>query len=172
MRCMESSLRYRLLLAGMLLLGTGGGAAAQGVGLPLGTVPEAVEIETLDGRAFDLGDYIGRRPVLIEFWATWCPQCAELEPSLRAVKARHGDAIDVLVVAVGVNQNPRSITRHLERHPPAGTVLFDRRGRASRAFRAPATSYIVALDRSGRVVYTGVGGDQDLAAAAEKALGR
>jgi ribosomal protein S5 len=34
----------------------------------------------------------------------------------------------------------------------------------------PATSYVVVLDRKGKVVYTGVGGDQDLEAAIRKAL--
>src|SRR5690606_10933167 len=48
-------------------------AAAQEVGLPLGSRPEPVVIEDLDGTPVDLADYIGRKPVLLEFWATWCP---------------------------------------------------------------------------------------------------
>lgn len=147
-------------------------ASAQDVGLPLGTVPAAVQVEDLDGNAVDLGRYIGQKPVLIEFWATWCPLCEELEPQLHAVKRQHGDAIDVVIVAVGVNQNVRGIRRHMTDHTMPGPVLFDGRGRATREFRAPSTSYIVALDRAGRVVYTGIGADQDLAAAALRALGR
>jgi len=34
----------------------------------------------------------------------------------------------------------------------------------------PATSYVVLVDRSGKVVYTGLGGDQDLAAALKKVM--
>jgi hypothetical protein len=71
---------------------------------------------------------------------------------------------------VGVNQNPRTIRRHMDSHPLPGRVLYDGRGRATRAFRAPTTSYVVALDAAGRVVYTGVGGDQDIAAAAARAV--
>jgi uncharacterized membrane protein YeiH len=41
-------------------------------------------------------------------------------------------------------------------------VLWDGRGAAVRAFRAPATSYVVVLDAAGRVVYTGIGADQDI----------
>jgi hypothetical protein len=36
---------------------------------------------------------------------------------------------------------------------------------------APTTSYVVALDARGRVVYTGVGEDQDIAGAARRAVG-
>jgi hypothetical protein len=39
-----------------------------------------------------------------------------------------------------------------------------------RAFQAPATSYVVILDGQGRVVYTGIGADQDLDAALEEAV--
>jgi peroxiredoxin len=146
-------------------------AAAQDVGLGLGVVPEAVQIEDLDGNAVNLADYVGRKPVLIQFWATWCPLCSTLEPKFRAARQQHGDALDVLIVAVGVNQTTRSIKRYLESHSLPGRVLFDGRGRATRAFRAPTTSYVVALDASGRVVYTGVGADQDIAAAAARAVG-
>lgn len=146
-------------------------AAAQDVGLPIGSVPDAVQLEDLDGAPVDLADYIGRKPVLVQFWATWCPLCAALEPKFQAVSQRYGDGLDVLVVAVGVNQTQRSIRRHMERHEMPGRVLFDGRGRAVSAFKAPTTSYVVALDANGRVVYTGVGGDQDIAGAAARAVG-
>jgi thiol-disulfide isomerase/thioredoxin len=145
---------------------------AQDVGLDLGSVPEAVQVEDLDGNAVNLADYIGRKPLLVQFWATWCPLCSALEPKLQAAQSRYGDGLQVLIIAVGVNQTPRTIRRHQESHRMPGTLVFDARGRASRAFRAPTTSYVVALDAQGRVVYTGVGADQDIAAAAAKAVGR
>lgn len=154
------------------LLALASQAAAQDVGLPLGQVPDAVQVEDLDGNAVSLADYIGKKPVLIEFWATWCPLCAALEPRLEAARRQHGAALEILIIAVGVNQTPRTIRRHVDRHAPPGRVLFDSRGRATRAFMAPSTSYIVALDAAGRVVYTGVGEDQDVARAAALAVGR
>lgn len=163
-------MRYVMPLA-LTLLATAP-AAAQDVGLPLGSVPDAVQLEDLDGNPVDLATIIGGRPALIEFWATWCPLCKALEPRIAAVKEEHGDALEVVIVAVGVNQTPRSIRRHTAEHAPPGRILFDARGRAARAFQAPTTSYIVALDAAGRVVYTGVGDDQDIAAAARKALGK
>lgn len=143
---------------------------AQDAGLPLGTVPEAVVLEDLEGRPVDLGDYIGKKPVLVEFWATWCPVCEALQPRIEAAHRRFGDDVAFLVVAVGINQNPGRIRRHLERHPMPGLLLWDGQGRAARAFQAPTTSYVVVLDASGRVVYTGTGEDQEIEAAIEKAV--
>lgn len=165
--------RRTITVAAWLLLGTQAvPAAAQDVGLPLGEVPAAVQLEDLDGNTVDLAMIVGKKPVLIEFWATWCPLCEALEPRIRAAKQQHGDALEVLIIAVGVNQTPRSIRRHVDKHAPPGALLFDARGRAARAYKAPSTSYVVALDADGRVVYTGVGEDQDIAGAARKAVGK
>jgi thiol-disulfide isomerase/thioredoxin len=165
---MKRSMKWLAVVAVLL---SARGVAAQDVGLPLGQVPAAVQVEDLDGAPVDLAQYIGRKPVLIEFWATWCPLCAALEPRIEAARRKHGAALEVLIIAVGVNQTPRTIRRHAEKHAPPGLLLFDARGRAARAFMAPSTSYIVALDAQGRVVYTGVGEDQDIAAAAARAVG-
>ena len=161
-------LRTILLVLGALLVTAD--VHAQDIGLPLGSVPAAVTIEDLEGAAFDLGAVVGKKPVLIEFWATWCPLCEALMPQMKAVQAKYGEKLDVVVIAVGVNQSPRSVRRHIAKHPLPGRVLWDGRGRATRAFMAPTTSYVVALDRAGRVVYTGAGEDQDLLAAAAKAV--
>ena len=160
----------RTVVMGLCALLATAEARAQDVGLPAGSVPEAVIIEDLEGAAVNLGTVIGKKPVLIEFWASWCPLCEALMPQMEAVAAKYGDRVEVLVVAVGVNQTPRSIKRHIARHPLPGRVLWDGRGRATRAFMAPTTSYVVALDGAGRVVYTGTGEDQDLLAAAAKAV--
>jgi thiol-disulfide isomerase/thioredoxin len=146
------------------------GQNADVIGLPLGSRPPAVTLEDLDGQPVDLARWIGTTPVLFEFWALWCPQCRELLPRIEAARARFGERMQFVIVAVGVNQSPRSVRRHAEGHALPGVVLWDGRGEAVRAFRAPTTSYVVILDAAGRVVYTGTGGDQDVAAGILRAV--
>ncbi|HEX7117996.1 MAG TPA: TlpA disulfide reductase family protein [Longimicrobiales bacterium] len=163
-------IRRRLVVAAAFAVAAAPGALrAQDVGLPLGATPEPVVIEDLDGNPVDLAEVIGKRPALVEFWATWCPLCEALEPRIEAAHRRFGDDVAFLIVAVGVNQSPRRIRRHLESHPMPGRVLWDGQGRATRAFMAPTTSYVVVLDAAGRVVYTGTGEEQDIEAAVAKA---
>lgn len=135
---------------------------AQDIGLPIGAAPAPVTLEDLDGNAVDLADYMGKKPVLLEFWATWCPLCRALEPQLTAALEKYGGKLEVIMVAVGVNQSPRTVKRHLARHALPGRVVWDGKGAAVRAFSAPGTSYVVLLDANGRVVYTGSGSDQKL----------
>jgi len=144
---------------------------AQDIGLAVGTQAPAVTVEDLDGKPVDLGRYIGKHPVMLEFWATWCPLCKALEPSLKAAHAKYGTAVKFVAVGVGVNETPASIKRHLAADPLPFPVLFDANGAAVRAYQAPTTSYIVVLDRAGKVVYTGAGAEQDIAAVLQRLLG-
>src|SRR5881275_972733 len=140
------------------------------IGIPIGQTPPAVTLQNLNGDSVPLSQWIGKKPVIVEFWATWCPICAELLPRIEAAQQKYGDRAEFVVVAVAVNQSKNSVRRHLEKHPMPFTFLWDGNGAAVRAFQAPSTSYIAVLDAKGRVVYTGVGEDQDIEAALEKTV--
>src|SRR2546425_7430256 len=158
------------LCAGLLLLGPALIRAQDVIGIPVGETPPAVTLESLTGDSVALSQWIGKKPVIIEFWATWCPICAALLPRMEAAQKKYGNQAEFLVVAVAVNQSQTSVRRHLERHPMPFTFLWDGNGSAVRAFQAPSTSYIAILDARGKVVYTGVGEDQDIEAALRRAL--
>ncbi|MDX1494438.1 MAG: TlpA disulfide reductase family protein, partial [Longimicrobiales bacterium] len=134
---------------GVIFLAGAAPASAQsgGVSLALGTQAPDAEVETLDGEAVSLLDFVEPgKPALIEFWATWCEQCEALQPQLDEVQARYGDDVSVVAVAVGVSQSPRRVRRHLEEHDPGYPFLYDARGNAVRAYNAATTSIIVMLD--------------------------
>jgi thiol-disulfide isomerase/thioredoxin len=145
-------------------------AQGQDLGIEVGARAPAVVVQSLDGKPVDLGKYIGKTPVLIEFWATWCPNCRELMPTLLDVEKKYGQKVKFVALAVAINQSPERVRRFLAAHPLPHDTFYDVDGKAAGAFDAPATSYVVVLDKSGRVVYTGLGGKQDLDAAIKKAL--
>ena len=143
---------------------------AQDMGIELGARGPGAAIETLDGKPADLSQFVGKTPVLIEFWATWCGNCKELEPHMKAMHAKYGTQVQFVGVAVSVNQSPERVKAYVEKHGVPGAQFFDKKGTATGAYDVPATSYVVVLDKSGKVVYTGLGGDQDLEKAIKKAL--
>jgi len=159
-------IRYAMVAA--VALGLASPLGAQDVGLAVGSRAPAAVVRDLDGRAVDLGSYLGHQPVVLEFWATWCPLCQALEPALKAAHARYGRTVRFLAIGVGVNQSPASIKRHLTEHPLPFPVLFDGAGTAVRAYQAPTTSYIVVVDKAGLVTYTGTGTEQDIAGVLKK----
>jgi thiol-disulfide isomerase/thioredoxin len=143
---------------------------AQDLGIEVGAAAPAVIVQSLDGKPVNLGSYIGKTPVLIEFWATWCPNCKELMPTLLDVEKKFDKRVKFVAIAVAINQSPEKVRRFLAAHPLPHDTYYDVEGKAADAFDAPATSYVVVIDKSGRVVYTGLGGKQDLEAAVKKAL--
>jgi len=159
----------------VLLLAPAGRAVAQeesGVALPLGSTVQPAGVQDLEGNPVDLLDYIEEgKPALLEFWATWCELCAALQPQLDQIQADFGDRLNVVAVAVAVNQNPRRILRYLREHDPGYPFVYDARGEAVRAYGATTTSVVVILDAGGAVAYTGVGADQDLVSQVERILG-
>ncbi len=140
-------------------------------GIPVGSRAPVVSVNDLDGKAVDLGQWVGKKPVLIEFWATWCSNCEELLPRFVEAHRQFGDRVEFLGVNVTVNQTPERVRRYLAQHAVPFRILYDDRGTSTRAYQAPATSFVVILDAAGQVVYTGVGADQRFEPALKRVAG-
>jgi thiol-disulfide isomerase/thioredoxin len=145
-------------------------SAAQEMGIAVGSRAPSALVKTLDGKPVDIGSYVGKVPVLMEFWAFWCPNCKKLEPHVAALEKKYGRRVKFMGVAVSVNQTPERVKAYAAKHRYRHEILFDSDGKATEAYDVPATSYVVVLDSRGTVVYTGVGGDQRLEEAIVKAL--
>ena len=136
-------------------------AAGQVAGLEVGAKAPAVTVKDLEGKPVGLGQYIGMQPLFLEWWANWCEQCEALLPRVRAAHAELGDQVAFFGINVAVNQSPERVRRYVESSKPPFRTLYDDEGESTRAYAAPTTSYVVIVDRAGRVAYTGTGGDQD-----------
>jgi len=169
---MRAPLSLRTIAATALVLAASplaNAALAQDLGIEVGSKAPSVTVQSLDGKQVDLGRYIGKTPMLIEFWATWCANCRELMPTLLEAEKKFGKKVKFVALAVAINQSPERVRRFIAAHPLPHDTFYDTDGKAAGAFDAPATSYVVVLDKTGRVVYTGLGGKQDLEAALKKA---
>ncbi len=141
------------------------GARAQDIGIPVGSMAPGAPVHTLDGKPVDVRQFLGKKPVVIEFWATWCPLCKQLEPAMKAAKEKYGADVEFIGLTVPQNQTPEKARQFIEANAMAGTFLFDTDGAAYKAFASPHTSYVVVINKAGKVTYTGVGGKQDIEAA-------
>ena len=169
-------MRLRAVVAGLVAvlasLSIGQPVRAPGeAGITVGARAPAVTVNDLDGKPVDLGQWIGKKPVLIEFWATWCTNCEELLPRFKAAYTKYGDRVEFLGVNVTVNQTAERVRRYASEHGVPFRILYDDKGTSTRAFMAPATSYVVIIDATGRVIYTGVGAEQQFESALKRASG-
>ncbi len=146
-------------------------ARAQGtMGLAVAAKAPGAVVQTLDGKRVDLSSYLGRGPVVLEFWALWCGNCKELEPQIQSLVRKYEGKVTFVAVAVSVNESPDRVQKYAQKYGYTHTVLFDAQGAATDAYAVPATSYVVVVNGAGTIVYTGLGGEQDLEAAVRKGL--
>ena len=158
----------RVLIA--LMLFASAPVIAQESGIALGSDAPGAAVETLDGKALDLSDYVKKGPTLLQFWATWCTNCKALEPRIEAAMKKYAGKVQFVAVAVSVNQSVDRIKAYRDKYHMQHEIVYDRKGYAADAYEVAATSYIVVVDGKGKVVYTGLGSDQDIDAAVAKAV--
>lgn len=145
-------------------------AGAQESGIAVGSDAPGAAVETLDGKPIDLAEYVKKGPTLLQFWATWCSNCKALEPRMDAAIRKYDGKVKFVAVAVSVNQSVDRIKAYRDKYQMKHDIVYDRKGYAADAYEVAATSYIVVVDGKGKVVYTGLGPDQDIDAAVAKAL--
>lgn len=123
-----------------------------------GTAAPPVRLHTLHGAAVNLSDYAGR-PVLINFWASWCKPCRVEMPLLISVHEAHEEA-GLVVLAINLTDQERS-TRDVQgfqaEFQMPFPVLLDKKGKARKLYRLRGipTSVFVGSDGVVRSVHPG-----------------
>ncbi|KQW42758.1 MULTISPECIES: TlpA disulfide reductase family protein [unclassified Roseateles] len=150
---MNDELHRRGLLAwaGLAALGSSAGVLADEAPLasPDRVAPDASLGQALDGKALRLSDYEGR-PVIVFFWASWCPYCRNELPVLERLQAKTRDRMTI----VAVNVEERAVFKKLQRVLADTTQLvhtYDPDTASAKAFAKPSSlPYTVVLraDRS------------------------
>lgn len=93
----------------------------QSPALKVGSPAPQFTLEFEDGRSLTLADLQGR-PVMVNFWATWCPPCRNEMPEI----VRQAEADEELVVlAVNVNEEIDLVRRFSEEYRMAMPVVMD-----------------------------------------------
>lgn len=120
--------------------------------------PEApgFKLENMDSEIITLEHYRGR-PVIINFWATWCPPCREELPSMN----RAWDKIkneDIAMVAINVGEDEDTIFTFMGDYPINFDLLLDTSGEIIAQWPIKGLPTTFVLDPDGRLVYRAIGG--------------
>jgi peroxiredoxin len=112
-------------------------------------------LENLDGSAVRLSEWRGK-PVLINFWATWCGPCEVEMPAIEAIYTAQRET-GFVVLAIAVDDSAENVQRFAEKHGLSFQPLLDD-GMVARdylVFGLP-TSFFVGVDGTITDVHTGM----------------
>jgi thiol-disulfide isomerase/thioredoxin/outer membrane lipoprotein-sorting protein len=137
--------------------------------------PDAV-LTSSNGTNTTLASLKGR-PVLLDFWATWCPPCLSALPQLGSlyaqIHARMQDKVQdegLRIVSIDEDQDQQTAAGYMARHGYTWTNYHDQNG-LQQLFKGTGIPLVVLIDAQGRIVYYDFGGKDEQLRAAIAGLG-
>jgi peroxiredoxin len=113
------------------------------------------ELTSLNGSAVRLSDYQGH-PVLVNYWATWCPPCRDELPLIQKRYERFSP--DLVVLAINAGEDPETVKNYIEENGFTFPVLLDPDWKAEALFGIMAYPTSVFIDGKGNILVRYVGG--------------
>jgi len=146
-----------LLIAGLVLAGCSAEPApppapatpaeAPDISPEVGSVAPDFQLQTLDGRTFSLSGVRGK-PVLLNFWATWCGPCRQEMPYLQEVYEAYSDKGLVMAV-VDIGESRADVEAFLQAAGLSLPVILDSQTSVARQCRVAAIPTTFFIDRDG-----------------------
>lgn len=152
----------KILLSFLLTAFVSGFSFAQ----ELGTVP-SVEVKKLDGTKIDISEIENDgKPIIINFWATWCSPCKKELNNIAEVYDDWVDETGVKLVAVSIDDSRSSarVKPYIDGASWDYEVVLDENSDLKRAMNVTSPPFTFLVDGEGNIVYKHVGyseGDED-----------
>ena len=119
-------------------------------------------ITLMSGEKTSLAQYKGKKPVYLKFLATWCQPCREQMPHFEHVQQQYGDAIEVIGINVGLNDDIEEVNKVIKEFALTMPMAIDENGDLAQKFRLIGTPYHLLFDKDMNLVHTGHEADESL----------
>lgn len=110
--------------------------------------------ELIDGTSITLSELQGK-PVIINFWATWCGPCVKEMPAFERLKDDFGDKIGI--IAVNCGDDAGTVKDFMEENGYTFPVVLDEEYSISMLYPTNSIPYTVVLDAEGKVTHISTG---------------
>lgn len=138
---------------------------------------KATDFVVLDynGNQVKLSDFIGK-PIVVNFWATWCPPCKAELPSFDKLYEEKKDEIEFLMVNLtdGVSDTTETVKTFISQSGYKFPVYFDVNGEAAYSYNLYSIPRTIFIDRYGNLIssYSGAISEVNLRKNIDKILNK
>jgi len=132
------------VLTGLVIAGCSG-VTSPPVGTRRGNLAPDFRLLDLDGKAVTLTG-LRSKPVVINFWTTWCGYCVEEMPLLEKMHQKW-PAKGLVFLAIDVGEDPTTIREFVKKQGLSFTVLLDTKSEVAEKYNVgglPTTYFIDA----------------------------
>ncbi len=112
---------------------------------------------SIDGRVIQLSDYIGYKPVVLDFWGTTCPPCRAELPVLQQFYELHGDRVEIIAISSERSTAGTAIANTVSYNGLEYIVMHDPSYTIGEMYPHRAIPFLVFIDEDGEVVKTETG---------------
>jgi peroxiredoxin len=112
-------------------------------------------LKSLNGNQVVLDDFRGK-PILLKFWATWCPSCLEELPMMEKFSQGNRDQLVIFMPAID-GEKERKVRRVIEKNKITLPVLLDPKAKTARAYGVNMIPASFLINREGLIVGIVVG---------------
>ncbi len=102
-----------------------------------------------------LAQFMGKKPVYLKFWASWCQPCRKEMPHFQRIKEQYGDSIEVIGINLGMNDDIGAVKSTMAEFGLTMPTAIDQNGDLAQAFRLTGTPYHLLFDSNMKLVHRG-----------------
>jgi len=106
-------------------------------------------LEKLGGGTISLAEYKGRKGVVLDFFATWCPNCRRDVPKLNSLYEKYKDQIEV--IGIDLHEDESTVRKFVEKYGVTFPVVIDS-GSVARNYGVRYTNFHVLIDKDGNAI--------------------
>lgn len=110
-----------------------------------GSTPD-FSLEDLKGESISLSSFRGK-PVILNFWATWCPYCRKERDHLKKLYEDYSDK-KLVIVSVSIDRSLETLRKFMKKKPAPFIILYDGEGKVASQFQVAGlpTSFLINRD--------------------------
>ncbi|HDL03590.1 MAG TPA: TlpA family protein disulfide reductase [candidate division Zixibacteria bacterium] len=111
----------------------------------------SLSVMDIDGNTHSFGEYVGQKPLIINFWGTWCPPCKREMPDIKRIYDEYRDR-GLEIIGLAVRSTPEQVKAYTSQFGYDWVMWMADANNAKALGIGSGVPYTVFIDRNGNIL--------------------